>query len=695
MVIAAASAVTLSLLGSGVAHAATASGLSATTVNGHAHRIDLAWSNPDGESVVVQMATDTYPVDGTDGQQVYAGTGSSVGLDDLLTYRTTYYFSLFTKVGATYTADGQAQATTPLPPIVKPLLSNASDWQRPKIRVSFSRSCTRAGCFRVNWTMGSEPFPATPFSESHQATLASTSPQTFAVGRDLTTYNVSLWQVGPGSTYGRPVHRRITLPEWMAGLRTGALEARVRSAHRVDVDWANPKYHSKALKQIRLYQSASRTAPGAPTRLPIGAPIWRCDWPCSRPTIHVTGLRTLHPYTYAMYGADSAGHVRRMVSNTEVPRVRGFYEGSELIDRQAETHSTVRDRRDRTHLVSGQASGALRYVVRASGSPTWVRHEVPGLSSASRHYDQAVLGLSQSGNRVYLATYCIGGTGHPANDIYLTSKPANGEFDSPVTVAGIGGYCGGGDYEGEPTATLGDVTADAENHAVLAYSTCDTEPAPGDNCSTDVVRQVPDQPLESAAVVAGSNWLPAGRPRIAVSDNDDYVLVQAGSLNGVFGTYAWTKNSGQSAWSAATQLAVNAVNVVDGVVAGDGQMWVLVTRRNAGANNGLYLFRRPIGGSWHGPNRLPHTDAHDIGISFPYQPPEASARLALNAGAGVLDVVYTRAFPKTQRGGLRHLRRDADGTWSQPKTLTSWWQDVPQDLMLTSTGAIRYSYLRY
>jgi hypothetical protein len=28
-------------------------------------------------------------------------------------------------------------------------------------------------------------------------------------------------------------------------------------------------------------------------------------------------------------------------------------------------------------------------------------------------------------------------------------------------------------------------------------------------------------------------------------------------------------------------------------------------------------------------------------------------------------------------------------------TLTSWSKDVPQDLMLTSTGAIRYSYLRY
>jgi hypothetical protein len=41
------------------------------------------------------------------------------------------------------------------------------------------------------------------------------------------------------------------------------------------------------------------------------------------------------------------------------------------------------------------------------------------------------------------------------------------------------------------------------------------------------------------------------------------------------------------------------------------------------------------------------------------------------------------------------LRRNADGPWTRPATLTSWSKDVPQDLMLTSTGAIRYSYLRY
>jgi hypothetical protein len=696
-VVAAASAVVLSLLAPGTAQAATASGLSATTVNGHAHRIDLAWSNPDSENVVLQMSTDTYPADGTVGHRVYTGTGTAVVLDDVLTYRTTYYFTLFTVVGATYTADGQALATTPLRPVGKPVLSNGSDSRQPKIRVDFTRSCSASGCFRVNWTTGSAAYPASPFATSHEATLGSTSPQKFGVWRDLTTYNVSLWQVGPGNIYGSAVHRRIRLPEWLPGLRVGAVDAGVTGGHSIDVDWATPKHHSKALKQLRLYQSESRTAPGTATRLPSGAPIWRCDWPCSRHTIHVDHLRTLAPYTYSMYGADAHGHVRRVVSNTEFPRVEGFYEGAELIDRQlSRPHSTVRDRRDRTHLVSVRASGALRYVIRASGSSTWVRHDVPGLTFAAEDDAQLVLGLSQSGNRVYLATYCIGGTGTSEQNIYLTSKPANGDFDTPISVLDVAGSgaCdaeAGGD---RPTVGLGDVTADTDNDAVLAYSMCDSDAQPGDNCSTRIVRQLPGQPIETTPVVAGTNWLPVGRPRVAVSDQDDYVLVQAGTLAGVFGVYAWTKDSGQSAWSAPTRLDGS---VVDGVAIAHGMTWLAVTQRDSGSDNGLYLLRRPVGGSWHGPTRVPHTDAHDAApLVWPLvYPPTGAAALAVNSATGVLDLVYTRAFPKTQWGGLRHLRRHADGTWTRPQTLTSWWKDVPHDLMLTSTGAIRYSYLRY
>lgn len=83
----------------------------------------LAWQNPldlDFAAVIIRRSTTGYPTTPTDGDSVYAGSGTS-HLDSGLTDGVTYYYSIWardTSNNLSTTVHGQGQPSTPTPPVV-------------------------------------------------------------------------------------------------------------------------------------------------------------------------------------------------------------------------------------------------------------------------------------------------------------------------------------------------------------------------------------------------------------------------------------------------------------------------------------------------------------------------------------------------------------------------------------------------
>jgi hypothetical protein len=334
----------------------------------------------------------------------------------------------------------------------------------------------------------------------------------------------------------------------------------------------------------------------------------------------------------------------------------------------------VIDVHGRDHVVGSELSGAgttsrkhnLTYLTRRPGSPQWVDHHVAAGLRIGGSPHLALLRRNHGTEIVAVVSVCA----HDA--VYTVEAPAKAtHLPTPTNAMSADSY---------------DCVRFKPSVKYVAAGI-----APGDQLA--LLFDSPDDagsPLVSIGTPGASFPTPTSLPDpngIGIGAVDITRDPQTGRLyvvgNGADGVYLWTR-ARSGAWSDPDRIvdsqhpAAHQASSIDA----NGEIVIGLTERTttAGASD-LAIIRRPPGGAWSAPSRLPRGDRHD-----------ADLLVRIDALHHRLHAVYEHDdFSDPRDHGIRQMVL-ANGHWSHQHPMTGPGDDTPLGVALSPTGRAVVSY---
>jgi hypothetical protein len=537
-----------------------------------------------------------------------------------------------------------------------------------------------SGCaLRVAWRYGADsPYPTSYATASHHDGLGRRTFLDYGqFGRhDRTVYRLSFWAYRDG-VYSGAVHREIRVPEYYGGLRAH-FSARVRSSTSIALrlgDEFNPAWDNwYQFSGWKLWMGTTEHPSGRDSRPPDRPPVKKCIGHKCLDTKRLV-LRNLDPetrYSISIFGYDRHGDARRsyQLSGTALT---GFYvTGSGQTpgqNKQADHTRFALDGAGGRHVVDAVHHGDethLTYRTRFRGDSGWTSNAVDGTFRSGFGYwlhtgvttdGKKVYAVRSSCDGIYVTWASVTARRLPRPKRVLTPDIDRCQNDYPLVYA------------------AGVVPRPSQQIEILAAGDYDVPWAPMPPpklliVTSDGSVSEDDAPATADVDVDGLSRDPVTGELALFGSRSD------GTKNGRQ-TFAWTRAT-DGAWVGPVTIAED--TAVEGYRRNSADLWngriivafnrfVLCTScPNTSSDGGVFNVTRSDTGVWSLPTRVPHTTNADEEPVVVTSPLSEHAHLAYKSPTGIRQTV--------QR----------DGSWSDPKSLTSWEQDFPTGLAFTSTG---------